>query len=201
MADPIEFWFDFSSPYAYFAQAKIDDIGARHGRETIWRPFLLGAVFKITGMPPLVEVPMKGEYCLEDWPRLARFQHLPWTMPDPFPIATIAAARAFYWLDETDPAKAKSFARACFDTYFGQGIQVGKPDEVAAVAEGVGVDGAALLEAASQCRGCGREADIRLTDDHCRRRAILGLRSYLDGQKVAAKRRLVMALPYQLRDI
>lgn len=150
MADPIEFWFDFSSPYAYFAQAKIDDIGARHGRETIWRPFLLGAVFKITGMPPLVEVPMKGEYCLEDWPRLARFQHLPWTMPDPFPIATIAAARAFYWLDGTDPAKAKLFARACFDTYFGQGIQVGKPDEVAAVAEGVGVDGAALLEAIQQ---------------------------------------------------
>ncbi len=150
MADPIEFWFDFSSPYAYFAQAKIDDIGARHGRETIWRPFLLGAVFKITGMPPLVEVPMKGEYCLEDWPRLARFQHLPWTMPDPFPIATIAAARAFYWLDGTDPAKAKSFARACFDTYFGQGIQIGKPDEVAAVAEGVGVDGAALLEAIQQ---------------------------------------------------
>lgn len=150
MADPIEFWFDFSSPYAYFAQAKIDDIGARHGRETIWRPFLLGAVFKITGMPPLVEVPMKGEYCLEDWPRLARFQHLPWTMPDPFPIATITAARAFYWLDETDPAKAKSFARACFDTYFGQGIQIGKPDEVAAVAEGVGIDGAALLEAIQQ---------------------------------------------------
>ncbi len=150
MTDPIEFWFDFSSPYAYFAQAKIDDIGARHGRETIWRPFLLGAVFKITGMPPLVEVPMKGEYCLEDWPRLARFQHLPWTMPDPFPIATIAAARAFYWLDETDPAKAKSFARACFDTYFGQGIQIGKPDEVAAVAEGVGVDGAALLDAIQQ---------------------------------------------------
>lgn len=150
MTDPIEFWFDFSSPYAYFAQAKIDDIGARHGRETIWRPFLLGAVFKITGMPPLVEVPMKGEYCLEDWPRLARFQHLPWTMPDPFPIATIAAARAFYWLDETDPAKAKSFARACFDIYFGQGIQIGKPDEVAAVAEGVGVDGAALLEAIQQ---------------------------------------------------
>ena len=150
MADPIEFWFDFSSPYAYFAQAKIDDIGARHGRETIWRPFLLGAVFKITGMPPLVEVPMKGEYCLEDWPRLARFQHLPWTMPDPFPIATIAAARAFYWLDETDPAKAKSFARACFDTYFGQGTQIGKPDEVAAVAEGVGIDGAALLDAIQQ---------------------------------------------------
>tara|TARA_R110002110_G_scaffold90632_7_gene235588 strand:+ start:2090 stop:2692 length:603 start_codon:yes stop_codon:yes gene_type:complete len=150
MADPIEFWFDFSSPYAYFAQAKIDDIGARHGRETIWRPFLLGAVFKISGTPPLVDVPMKGEYCLEDWPRLARFQHLPWRMPDPFPIATIAAARAFYWLDETDPAKAKSFAQACFDSYFGKGIQIGKPDEVAAVAETVGIDGAALLEAIQQ---------------------------------------------------
>jgi 2-hydroxychromene-2-carboxylate isomerase len=145
MSDPIEFWFDFSSPYAYFAQDKIDEVGLKFGeRETVWRPFLLGAVFKITGMPPLVQIPMKGDYCIEDWERLARYQDLPWQMPDPFPIATVAAARAFYWLEGAHPDKAKPFAEACFRTYFGDGVQVGKPEEVIAVAESVGIDGEEL---------------------------------------------------------
>ncbi len=39
----IDFYFDFSSPYGYFAAAKIDALAAKHGRTTLWRPILLGA--------------------------------------------------------------------------------------------------------------------------------------------------------------
>jgi len=49
MANPIDFYFDFSSPYGYFASTKIDDLAAKHGRSVVWRPILLGAVFKVTG--------------------------------------------------------------------------------------------------------------------------------------------------------
>ncbi|HKA43994.1 MAG TPA: DsbA family protein, partial [Burkholderiales bacterium] len=42
---PIDFYFDFSSPYGYFASNKIDELAAKHGRTVIWRPILLGAVF------------------------------------------------------------------------------------------------------------------------------------------------------------
>ncbi|MEA3192990.1 MAG: hypothetical protein QOD26_1323, partial [Betaproteobacteria bacterium] len=38
MAAPIDFYFDFSSPYGYFAATKIDDIAARHARTVTWRP-------------------------------------------------------------------------------------------------------------------------------------------------------------------
>ena len=48
MPDPIDFYFDFSSPYGYLAAQRIDEIGVRHRREVAWRPMLLGAVFKIT---------------------------------------------------------------------------------------------------------------------------------------------------------
>ena len=48
--DPIEFWFDFSSAYAYFASAGIDNLAQRHGRSVLWRPFMLGVAFKHTGM-------------------------------------------------------------------------------------------------------------------------------------------------------
>ena len=52
MAAPIEFYFDFSSPFGYLASEKIDQLAAKYGREVVWRPFLLGAVFKITGGMP-----------------------------------------------------------------------------------------------------------------------------------------------------
>ena len=58
MPAPIEFYFDFSSPFGYLASEKIDALAARHGRTVLWRPFLLGATFKTTGLGPLVSVPM-----------------------------------------------------------------------------------------------------------------------------------------------
>ena len=42
MTAPIEFWFDFSSAYAYFASHEIEALAARHGRQVIWRPYMLG---------------------------------------------------------------------------------------------------------------------------------------------------------------
>ena len=53
MAAPIEFWFDFSSPYGYLAAQKIDALAARHGRTVDWRPMLLGVAFKQSGQAPL----------------------------------------------------------------------------------------------------------------------------------------------------
>ncbi|WP_341648434.1 DsbA family protein [Thauera humireducens] len=60
MAEPIDFYFDFSSPYGYFMAERIDALAAAHGRSVRWRPFLLGAVHKVTGEVPLPSKPLKG---------------------------------------------------------------------------------------------------------------------------------------------
>src|SRR5690606_38630824 len=57
-AGAVEFWFDFTSPYAYFASLEVEDVAARHGRTVQWRPFLLGAVFRTTGMQALTAMPL-----------------------------------------------------------------------------------------------------------------------------------------------
>jgi butyryl-CoA dehydrogenase len=49
--DPVEFWFDFSSPYSYIASERIDELVAKHGRKVKWRPIMLGAAFKASGLP------------------------------------------------------------------------------------------------------------------------------------------------------
>src|SRR4051794_23799459 len=103
MPAPIEFYFDFSSPYGYLASTKIEEIAASHGRHVNWRPFLLGAVFKVSGMKPLVDIPMKGDYTAHDFGRFARYLGVPFVMPANFPFAPVAASRAVYWLGDRDP--------------------------------------------------------------------------------------------------
>ena len=114
MKQPILFYFDFYSPYGYLASLKIDDIAARYEREVAWKPILLGPVFKASGNTPLVSQPLKGNYSKHDFVRSARYFKAPFGLPDPFPIATVAAARAFYWLYDRDPVKAKSLAKRLF---------------------------------------------------------------------------------------
>ena len=139
MAEPIDFYFDFSSPYGYAASARIDAIAARHGREVRWRPILLGAVFKLTGSQPLTGIPMKGDYSRRDFARTARLMGLPFTMPPTFPFASVPHARAFYWIEAQDAGKARMFARGVYQVIFGEGRDV-TSDDLARVAGQLGYD-------------------------------------------------------------
>ncbi len=147
MAAPIDFYFDFSSPYGYFASLEIDAIAARHSREVNWRPFLLGVVFKITGQVPLPGQPMRGDYARRDFERCARLYGAPFTWPERFPIPTQNAARAFYWLDDCDAAQARAFAKAACHAYFGEGRDISPPKVVVEIAQSLGVDGPTLAAA------------------------------------------------------
>lgn len=147
MSEPIDFYFDFSSPYGYFAAAKIDAIAARHGRTTTWRPVLLGAVFKITGQQPLATIPLKRDYMKRDLERSAQLFGLPFTLPSKFPIASTAACRAFYFVTDRDPPLAKRLALALLDAYFVKDQDISSPELTLDIAASLGIDREALATA------------------------------------------------------
>jgi 2-hydroxychromene-2-carboxylate isomerase len=134
VSDPIHFHFDFSSPYAYIASRKVDALAAKHGREVLWHPMLLGVAFKAMGATPIADVPLKGAYSLGDFARSARFHGVPYRQPTPFPVATVSAARAFLWLDARDPVAAKRLAAALFEAYFVEGLNISQVEVVVATA-------------------------------------------------------------------
>jgi 2-hydroxychromene-2-carboxylate isomerase len=140
MADPIDFYFDFSSPYGYLASTRIDAIAARHGRGVTWRPFVLGAAFKVTGQQPLVEQPLRGEYAKRDFARSARLLGVPLKLPEPFPFFGLAASRACYWVE--DAARVRTLAKAIYHAAFGEGRDVTPVANVAEIARGLGIEGA-----------------------------------------------------------
>jgi 2-hydroxychromene-2-carboxylate isomerase len=150
MAAPIEFYFDFSSPYSYLASESIEALATRHGREIRYVPMLLGAAFKVSGMRPLAEIPMKGDYSRRDFERSARFAGVPFAFPDPFPIATVGAARAYLWLRDAGPGRDRAFVHAAFRAYFARGRNISEPTVLAAVLREVGADADAALAAIQQ---------------------------------------------------
>jgi 2-hydroxychromene-2-carboxylate isomerase len=147
VAAPIDFYFEFASPYGYLASTRIDTIAARHGREASWHPIMLGAAFKVTGAQPLVHTPLKGDYMMRDLPRFARLLEVPFKAPPVMPANSLAASRACIWLGEHDSRKAKQLAQAVFHAHWGEGHDIGRPDDVADIAEPLGIDRSELLAA------------------------------------------------------
>jgi len=140
MAAPLQFHFDFSSPYGYLGSERIEALAARHGRAVDWRPILLGAVFKVAGTQPLTSVPLKGDYTRRDVPRSARFHGVPFRMPARFPIATQAPARIVLWHRSIDPGGCAPLVQALYRAYFVDERDISNPDVAADAAAEAGFD-------------------------------------------------------------
>ena len=142
---PIEFYFDFSSPYGYLGAQRIEAIVAEFGRKAIWRPVLLGVIFKITGQSPLTSQAIRGPYATRDMARSARKLGVKFALPEGFPFSTVYPCRVFYWLDGRDPDAAKQYARAAFHAAFADGKPPAEAEAAADVAVALGHDRAAVL--------------------------------------------------------
>lgn len=140
MAAAVEFYFDFASPYGYFASLEVDGVVGGFGREVEWKPIMIGSAFKASGNQPLVNQPMKGEYSRHDWERMARLMGAPYRFPDPFPVAALPPSRAYWWLAAKDKDLAKSYARAVCLAYFAENMDISKPEVACALAAPLGIE-------------------------------------------------------------
>ncbi|MEM7026493.1 MAG: 2-hydroxychromene-2-carboxylate isomerase [Pseudomonadota bacterium] len=147
MSERIDFYFEFASPYGYLASTQIEAIADRHGREVAWHPIMLGVAFKETGVKPLMHTPLKGPYLLHDVPRFARLLGVPYREPAVMPVNSLAASRAIVWLQSGDQELAKRLVQALYHAHWGLGGDIGTPEQVAEVAEPLGIDSSALIAA------------------------------------------------------
>ncbi|HMO45138.1 MAG TPA: 2-hydroxychromene-2-carboxylate isomerase [Rubrivivax sp.] len=148
MKAPIDFYFDFSSPYSYIASEWIEALAARYGRTVRWHAILLGATFQVAQLKSPVSYPLKRDYSLRDFRRSARFEGVPYLQPDEFPIPTLQAARTFWWLNDSQGgAQAAAWARSGLRAYFTRGVLLSRPEALKTLAAAGGID-AALAETA-----------------------------------------------------
>lgn len=145
---PIDFYFDFASPYGYFMSEKLDALAAKHGRTVTWRPILLFAALRSLGLAPPFDHPVKLEYITADFARSAKFLDVDYSLPPAFPALTQHAARAFYLLNGKAPDTAVPFAQAVLRAYFRNGRDISNIDVIAQMV-------------AEQTASLGSTADVR----------------------------------------
>ncbi len=146
MADPIQFYFDFASPYGYMAATQISRLASKHGRSVEWKPILLGVVFKVTGGVPLPNAPLKGDYSRRDMERSARLYGIPFKVPSKFPIASQAPARAVYWLEPQGSARQEEAMLALYRAYMVEDRDISSPEVTADVAASIGLNRQKILD-------------------------------------------------------
>jgi 2-hydroxychromene-2-carboxylate isomerase len=142
-APTLEFWFDYSCPYAYLASTQVEAFAQRLGRTLSWRPMLLGGVFKAHGTPQnLMNVlsPAKARHNEQDMQRWAELFGVPLAIPAGHPLRTVEALRATL-VTGIDPRVVHGFFRA----YWVEGRPPSDPATLRAVLAAAGHDPAAVL--------------------------------------------------------
>jgi 2-hydroxychromene-2-carboxylate isomerase len=120
MTHTLELYWDFSSPFAYLGSTQAEALAARTGATLIWRPMLLGAVFKAIGQadaPILTWSEQKRSYYFKDLARWAEHWGVPFRFPSRFPMMTVKALRAWHALPEP---RQKPFLDAVFRAYWAE---------------------------------------------------------------------------------
>jgi 2-hydroxychromene-2-carboxylate isomerase len=178
MAKPIQFLFDYVSPYAYLASTQIRALGERHGREVEAIPILFAGLLEATGSIPPAEIPARRDYLYKDIVRKARLLDVAIDAPATHPFNPLTPLRVTGCVEE-GPSRWR-LVDALYRATWVQEQRVDQPEIVAGIATEAGFDGAALVEQAGT-----EEAKLRLrrATDEAIEAGVFGVPTILaDGQ-------------------
>lgn len=146
----IELWFEFASTYSYPAAMRAEDAARAAGLEVVWRPFLLGPIFKKQGWTdsPFNAFPVKGRYMWRDLERICERQGIPFRRPSHFPRNGLVAARVATaasgapWLG--------AFVRGVYRANFAEDREIAERETIADVLAAAGAPVEEALAAADR---------------------------------------------------
>jgi len=135
---PIECWFELGSHYSYPAVMRIEAMARVAGRPLVWRPMLLGPIFKALGWQgsPFLQQPLKAAYAWRDLERLCAKHGLAWQQPTVFPRRALLPMRVAYAAAEQPWMGA--YCRRVMQMNFAEDREIDNPDAVAEALVDVG---------------------------------------------------------------
>jgi len=172
----VEFFYDYASTYSYLVHREIETLAAARDAELVYRPMVLGFVFKASGNSMPAAVPAKAAYMVHDVRRWVRRYGLPFKMPSVFPVNTIRALRAA--IAALEDGIFPAYHHAVMEAYWAQDQDIGDADTLAAVAAAAGLDGGRLLARAEEP---GIKAKLKANTDEAIERGVFGAPTFFVG--------------------
>ncbi len=180
MTKQVEFYFDFGSPYSYLAYKELPRVASRTGTTIVWKPMLLGGVFKGTGNHSPMDIPAKSDWSKSDIQRWAQRYDAPFLHNPHFPINTLALMRGAIGYQRKGDADFHRYVAAIFSAMWETGKNLNDPNEIGKVLVAAGFD---PREALAMLDDPEVKAELKRVTEEAVARGIFGAPSFIvDGE-------------------
>ena len=177
----IEYFFDFGSPTSYLAWTQLPKIVAETGARVVWRPMLLGGVFKATGNASPVTVAAKGRWMNDDIARWAERYGVAFRFNPHFPINTLTLMRGAAGLQIRDPERFAHYVDVVERAMWETPQNLGDPAVLAAVLAEAGFDAEAFAALVADPEVKGR---LVATTEEAVSRGVFGAPTFFVGDRM-----------------
>ena len=174
----LEFWYEFASTYSYPAVMRVERVAADAGVTVVWRPFLLGVIFKQRGFEdsPFNANPVKGRYMWRDLARITAAEGLAFRRPSVFPRNGLLAARVA--MVAADEGWIAPYSRLVFEANFAHDAEISDPEALRPLITAAGGDADAALAAAN---GAAAKDALRGQVERAMALGVFGAPSFVTG--------------------
>lgn len=172
----VDFWFDYSSPFAYLASRRIDDVLGARAR---WRPMLLGAVFKqveMANVPLFSMSEAKRAYYEKDLARQSAAAKAELSWPTRFPMNTVLPLRVTLAAGAHETPEGRRLVHRLFRAYWVEDRDISDPATVAGLATELGLDGPGLVAGAGEAEV---KAALRASTDAAVQAGVFGAPTFV----------------------
>ncbi len=183
MSNTVEFFYDFTSPTAYLAWARLPAILQRTGGKVAYRPMFLGGVMQTTGNRPPGTLPAKGKWMSEDLKRWAKRYNTPFVHNPNFPMMTLMVQRAAHgWLNRPD---FETYLASIFNAAWRDQKNIADKEALAQILSAAGFDPAAFF---AEAENPANKEKLKATTDEAVARGVFGAPTFFvktsDGEEM-----------------
>lgn len=173
----LDFWFDYTCPYAYLGSTQVAKLAARMGAKLTLCPMLLGGVFAANGTPQKLFEAIPAPKAAHNATDLARWSALfgvpPVSFPAAHPMRSVEALRATI-VTGCDPKVIAGF----FEAYWLRQEPISTEPVLRRVLTNAGHDASAVI---AKCQTQAIKDDLRARTDHAIALGIFGAPAYVTG--------------------
>jgi 2-hydroxychromene-2-carboxylate isomerase len=179
MRKSVEFFFDYGSPASHLAFFELRKIAREAGAEILWRPILLGGVFKAINSHSPVEIVPKGKWMMWDLANYAARYGVPFVHNPHFVINTLPIMRGAIVAERR--GELERYSEAMFLAIWRDALDMDDPAVIGQALAKYGFDAKAYF-AGTQEQAV--KDDLKARTDAAIARGVFGLPTFFVGEKM-----------------
>ena len=179
MTKHIEFYFDFSSPYAYIGYKEIKRLEKKNSLKIKYVPVFLGGLHNSAGITPAAFNKVKSKYMVEDTNLICKKKNISFNFNSYFPIKTVNFMRGSIIAKDDDFEKI--YIEKIFNAIWKDGLNMNDPIVINKVLKNIDLNPETFLAKAADQKI--KDKLRKLTDDALKK-GIFGAPTFLVNKKI-----------------